>query len=182
MTSPHIIPLDRAKLGGLLVLSLIFVALGGWMLTVDLGDVVSVDGDLDRVITITIGMMSILFFGPAAALIAYKFFDRKPGLVLSEDGFTDNSSVISAGFVPWSDVVKLKNYDISGQRSLMIAVRDPEKYIKRYGPLRRMFVRANQRWYGGPIGITANTLRIRQSELYALFQAHLDAYAQDGTT
>lgn len=181
MTSPLVIPLNRAKLGGLLFLSLLFVALGGWLFTLDLGDVVSVDGGLDRVITVTIGMMSILFFGPTTVLIAHKFFDPKPGLVLTDDGFIDNSSAISAGFVPWSDVVKLKNYDIFGQRSLMIAVRDPEKYIKRYGPLRRMFMRANHRWYGGPIGITANTLRIRQSELYAHFRSHLDAYAQDVT-
>jgi hypothetical protein len=53
------------------------------------------------------GCIAIVFFGFVGFLLLKKLIDNTPGLIISENGITDNSSGVPAGFIPWSDIVAL---------------------------------------------------------------------------
>jgi hypothetical protein len=56
---------------------------------------------------ITIGFLCILFFGLIAILMVSKLFTSKPGLIISEEGLSDFSTGVSAGFVAWGEIKKI---------------------------------------------------------------------------
>ncbi|ORA62129.1 STM3941 family protein [Mycobacteroides franklinii] len=62
--------------------------------------------------------------------------------------------------------------DRERQRILMVAVKDPERYIARGGPVTRLLNRGNMRMAGSPIAISANSLKIGFDELLAAFEAN----------
>lgn len=115
-----------------------------------------------------VGIAGIICFGLCGIVGTVKLFDTKPGLIIDTDGIIDNSSGVSAGRIPWSDVTGITVTNILGQRLLTIAVIDPQKYV------------------GRPINITSNALKIRFDELHRLlierFEQHKRASGPKGDT
>jgi hypothetical protein len=54
------------------------------------------------------GLAGIIFFGFVGFYLLKKLFNKKPGLIISNSGIVDNSSGISVGFIPWSDIKEIK--------------------------------------------------------------------------
>ena|SRR5690242_5407426 len=117
------------------------------------------------------GILSILFFGFLSFFFLKKIADKTMGLIISKDGITDNSSEVSAGFIPWSDIIAIKETKIVNQRFINIVVKNPEKYIERQkSVLKRKAMRVNYNTWGTAIGINANGLKISYQELKALLE------------
>lgn len=58
---------------------------------------------------------SVIFFGLVAVTMFRKFSDKKPGLIINNQGITDNSSGVSAGLIPWNDIDKIKISQVLSQ-------------------------------------------------------------------
>ena len=101
-----------------------------------------------------------------------KLFDKSPGLVLNSEGILDNSSGLSAGVIPWSEVVDIREYQVQKQKFVSIHVQDPEKYANNGNALKRMANRANIKMCGTPINISANSLKIGYEELLETIQEY----------
>jgi hypothetical protein len=69
------------------------------------------------------GCLSIIFFGIIGFWIFKRVIDHTPGLIISGEGITDNSSGISAGFIPWSDIVAVKETVVAKQRFIKLVVK-----------------------------------------------------------
>jgi len=87
----------------------------------------------------------------------------------------DNSSGISAGRIPWSDIKGFAVSTIQKQRILTIEVHHPDKYVERAPPLMRPLVRWNAKHYGSPVQISANALKI---DFDTLVKSVTEAYAR----
>ena len=102
-------------------------------------------------------------------------FNKKTALIISEDGITDNTSAWSAGLVPWSDIVEIKEAKNElKQKLLVIHVKNPEEYLPRTG---RMGPELN-RMYGTPLVIGASVLKCEYGELKSAIDA---AFADSAT-
>lgn len=121
-----------------------------------------------------IGILAVVFFGILGLLAVKKLFDRKPGLVLNNEGIVDNASFLAAGMIPWSDVVGSQIFEVQSQRILIIKVNDPQKYFERGNSLKRAFNKGG--YNGNPIGIPAIALKISFSELATLFDQYQRKY------
>jgi hypothetical protein len=111
----------------------------------------------------------VLFFGIIAIVIVRKFLDKKAGLIISKDGLTDNSSGVSAGFIPWSDIQEITVTQVMNQRFLMIIVSNPQYYLDKVAnPIKRSAMKMNYKTYGSPISISSNTLQTNFDELHKL--------------
>ena len=116
-----------------------------------------------------IGYASIIFFGICAFLFARKVSDHKPGLIIEENGLTDNSSGMSAGHIPWSDVENFSIMEVHRQKLIMLYVKNPQEYINRQTNfLKRKTMQLNHKMYGTPISISTNPLKTTVDELVAL--------------
>lgn len=108
---------------------------------------------------ITVGLIGILFFGLIVLVMLPKLFTRKAGLIVADEGLWDNSSGVSAGFVPWSDIKKL-NYTFSGTNTFMVLMlKKPDKFIeKQKNPIKKLAMRINCKISGSPIHILVSIL------------------------
>lgn len=123
----------------------------------------------------TSGLTATLFFGFTSLLYLWKLVDPKPGLILSADGFTDHSSSIRSGYIPWGDITDISVIEIHGQRLLRVHVQDPVQYINRQNNrFSKYAMKLNYRLYGTPLCLTNTGLQCDFDKLKHL----IDTYNQ----
>ena len=179
-TDETIIEVSKGKIVLVILGSCVFVALGLWLLSFDAEAVRSGRSfrpfGNDPLIARVFGGVAVGFFGLCGLYGVKKLFDRKPGLVFNASGIIDNASGVAAGFIPWSEVVGTAIFEVNGQKTLIIGVADPQKYVERGGALRRALNKANYKFSGSPISISSHALDIAFPELLSLFNRYLQKY------
>ncbi|MCH8622344.1 STM3941 family protein [Undibacterium sp. TS12] len=171
-----VIELSKSKLRGVVAGALVFVAASIWMVQMDAAQVAEKGLVNDVVIMHGIGWAGLVFFGLCGFAGLLKIIDRKPGLVLSQAGIHDNSSYLAAGLIPWSDITGLSVFEVSGQRVMVVNVRDPERYISLGSLPKRALKRINHRLCGSPVGIASNSLKLGFEELLDTTGRYLQKY------
>lgn len=166
------IELSKKKITLQILLACVFVALGGWLFSLDAEFIQSMRRFNSPFFVHSIGLASMILFGFFGGFATWKLFDKKPGLVLDGFGIIDNASGLAAGLIPWTDVVDTGTFEVQKQKMLVINVRDPQKYIMRGSPLKRLLVKANHKMCGSPIVISPNALKIDFDELVSLFNRY----------
>ncbi len=167
------IPINKIKLTLMLFGSLIFVTLG-IIYIYDPQKFISPLNNNKELIFLA-GIASVLFFGLASFYIFKKLFDNRPGLIISSKGIFDNSSAAPVGLIDWKDIINIDSIKIHGQQIILIKVKNPDKYIKKQDSKRiRNVLKANHNFYGTPIAITANGLKIALVKLQKLIIENLE--------
>jgi hypothetical protein len=161
------IQLSKTKLTLMLLGSLMFVGLGTWFVIGPPKVNVSILNN--PTLIFSVGLLSILFFGFVVFFIFKKLFENSPGLIITDDGVYDNASSVCAGFVPWTDIVEIKEVKVFNQSFVNLVVKNPQDYIDRQKNIfKKKSVQINYNTYGTVIGISANGLKIKHKELKAL--------------
>jgi hypothetical protein len=118
-----------------------------------------------------VGCLGVVFFGFVGFSVFKRVIDNTPGLIISEHGITDHSSGVCAGFIPWSDIIAVKETVVANQRFINLVVKNPQEYIDRQkSALKRKIMQKNYDTFGTAIGITANTLKISYRELKKILE------------
>lgn len=170
------IPLSKSKMTLTFIGSLTFVAIGIWLLVKQPEFKNPILGHPN--VVFIVGIVSILFFGLIAILVFRKFFDKKPGLIINQQGIFDNSSGVAAGLIPWTDIQEITISQVMSQKFLMIIVKNPEKYLEKVSnPIKRNAMKMNYKTYGSPISISANALQTDFDELEKLLSKKLSEYS-----
>lgn len=172
-----IIEVSKKKIALLLLGAGVFVAIGIWMFSLNDARIQSGRGMNDPMLVHGLGLVAIVFFGIFGLVGLKKLFNNKPALILNKSGIVDNASAVSAGFIPWSEVVGTRIVDVQRQKMLVINVRDPEKYLARGSLLKQTLNKANYNMVGSPISISSVALAINFSELTSLFEQYQRKYA-----
>jgi hypothetical protein len=118
-----------------------------------------------------VGCVTILFFGFVGFSYLQKLMKNEPALIISTEGITDNSSGVSAGFIPWSDIIAVKEQVVANQRFLNLIVKNPQEYIdKQTSAFKRKIMQKNHDLFGTGIGISVNALKISYKELKQILE------------
>ena len=164
------IELSKGRISILMCVCVAFVAVGIWIF--------AVDGDDPG--TRLVSGTTIIFFGFGGVASLRMLLRKSPVLVLNRHGFTDNSNLMPAGFVPWSEVSRLSEIEQGIGMFLAIHVKHPQWYVGRGGVLPKMMRLANQKMYGTPIIISTNFLKISHAELVASIEEYRHAWSARG--
>lgn len=168
-----VIPHSRTKLILLLIGALAFVAIGCWLWTADPRT------GYNPVYMKCSAVLGIVFSGLCGIYICIRLFDRRPGFIIDDEGFIDNSSAVAAGRVPWSDILAIRTIEINLQPILVIYVADPQKYMERDGAFTRMLKRANLIMVGSPVTISTSGLNIHFNQLGQLLIEGVEKYHRE---
>jgi hypothetical protein len=133
-----VIPLSKTKLVLAILGSAAFVAAGVWMWWF-----ADVQSRFDSIVLKAVGAASIGFFGLCGLYACVKIFDRRPGLIIDDDGFIDRSSAAALGRIWWDDVLGIRIASIHRQRMAVVDVADPQRLIEGAGPIARKLHAAN---------------------------------------
>ena len=162
----------------LFVACLVFVVIGLWF-AISPGTFVTTIIRNRSAISVG-GFLSIVVFGFFGVVVLKKIFDKRPGLIISEQGITDNSSGVSAGFIPWSDITAIKEKAVATQRFLNVIVKNPQEYIeKQRSGFKRKIMQKNYDMFQMPIGISTNALKISHEELKQILKERLIEHDND---
>jgi hypothetical protein len=174
------IPLSKTKVVALLLGSLVLVALGVWLVTLDSEFIETQRRFNSPMIIRGVGIAALVFFGLCGAFAFKKLFDTRPGLVLNSQGIHDNSSGVAAGHIPWAEITSISLYEIQKQKMLVIEVVDPEQYIAKGGAIKQALNRANLELCGSPIAISSVALKIDFDELETVVNDYFHKYGRGG--
>ena len=160
------IQLSKSKLILMSLGSVIFVGLGIWFVTNPPKINNPIFGNPTTIFIV--GLASIVFFGLVGFFLFKKLGDKSPGLVISEEGVFDNASAVSAGYIPWTDVLEIRETMVVNQTFINLIVKNPQDYIDRQkSAFKRKLMQINYNSYGTVIGISANGLKCEYHELKA---------------
>lgn len=116
--------------------------------------------------TIRLGAIAaVLFCGAAVTYGIRKLFDKRIGLIIDENGITDNTNAVSVGLINWTDITEIKTEQVRSTKFLLIFISNPDKYLNRVGALQRKFMHANMLMYGTPLSLSSNTLKYNFADL-----------------
>ena len=76
------------------------------------------------------GIIGIAFFGAAGTYAVYRLVVPRPAVRLTPYGIFDNSSVVAAGFIPWSDIAFVAPVTVSRNRMLGFFLKDPASFAR----------------------------------------------------
>ncbi|MET3117770.1 hypothetical protein AAKU64_001990 [Undibacterium sp. GrIS 1.8] len=178
-TDEKIIELSKTKMLLLIACACAFVVGGLWMVQLDSAEIEFHRRFNSPILVHLIGVISIAFFGLCGLFGVKKIFDKKPGLILSAAGIFDNSSGVSAGLIPWSEIVGFDIFEVQKQKTLIVKITNPERYIEVGGPLQRTLNRMNFKLCGSPIAITSNSLTIGFDELLDVCNLYFKKYGKN---
>lgn len=122
-----------------------------------------------------LSVVSILFSSFCGIYILMKFFDKKPGLIIYDEGIIDNSSSICLGLIKWENITDIKITKIRTQKILTIEINNADEIISQQRGLKKMFMKLNKKYFHSPIQITSNSLACSFQELHEIIQDHLTA-------
>lgn len=124
----------------LLLLSLAaaaFVAFGVFLVFV-----VAAEADEDSLRATVIGWASIIFFGSGLIGFLFRLFDRRPRIVLDDEGIEDRS--LGVGKIFWSDIEAAYLNDFVTSKFIALQIPDAEKYLQLASGAGSQIVSANQ--------------------------------------
>lgn len=166
------IPLSKVKLIFFQLLALGMVGLGASIFTLSPEELINQRGQDETALMYSMAAILILLCGSAGVVCFMKLLDTAPGLILTTTGFTDNSSSMPAGFVPWEEVTELKEFRFNRQKIVSIHIKNPETHLRRGNFLQRLTNRAVSKASGTPINISANSLKTSYNGLVSDFERY----------
>lgn len=167
------IPFSRPKLTRLIGIGLAFVIVG--LLLIFYAD--RLPDNVPRWIPVVLGIFALLIFGFISMAILQKLTNKKPGLIVRDDGIWDNSSAIAIGLIEWQDITKVDDCHAVGQDFICIHVQDPHKYIKKAkNAFQQRILTINHQTHASAIQITANGLQGTHQDVLGLLQENFRKY------
>jgi hypothetical protein len=134
-----------------------------------------------KVIADAVLVLSTLFFLFGLAWLVSRLLTNKPMLILDRAGLTDQSSLGSAGFVPWRELSNVRFTEYRGQPVLAIDTAHPDQFIAAHGNrLWRWAKRFNLKRGLGVVSLTPSALGIPGSELAETIKAQIAQARPDG--
>ena len=164
--TPVVIYSSRLRVSLILLGAALFVAGGIWL--------VMHPSRGDTGMEWLMGWACIVFFGAVGLFALSRLFSRKPALTIDHAGITDNASGLSAGFIPWSDVVDAQVIKFQQQKFLGLSLRNPEDYLANASSFKRMLMKANSSLVGFVVNIPQIALPVPLEELLG----HIDRFRQ----
>ncbi len=159
------IQLSKTKIVYAIFGSVIFVMIGLWLLQ-NLDKFPKYNPLLLQIIFIS----TVIFFGLGGAYLIVKFLDKKPGLVISDNGIFDNSSAISPGLIKWENITNVYVSELFGQKFITIEVNNAEKLLLKQTGLKKLLMTWNKNVFSSPVQISSNALKCNFEELYEIIE------------
>jgi hypothetical protein len=152
------IKLNKRKSVRAMMISLVFVALGIYILVI--ADTQSAVASIGAM---AIGIAAIVFFGTGAIIVFIKLFDNTPGIIINEEGI----NIVKEHLIRWEDITDYSTAMLRNKKLLLIYVENPEEYMSTATTLRRMAMKLTINQYKTPFGLIADRYQCSFEELKA---------------
>ena len=166
---------SRKKSVLLLVGSIVFVALGVWLVLE--ADNLSGWRGRSSLFTRGVGIASIPFFGLGIFVGIKRLIQSEIYLVISYEGLNVNPKKSLTECIKWDDINSIEEIKIKSTRIVIIGVKNPEYWlVKETNGFRRKLMQFNIRNFNSPFNIAAAGLDISSAKLIETLKNYFDRY------
>ncbi len=127
--------------------------------------ILSSDPQLQDLETRIAGIAGVAFFGLCLLYAFWRLARPTPAVVIHTSGIFDNASGLSAGFLRWEEISRVRVASLKGQRFLAVDMKDVDALLSRQSGFKAKMMKMNVRLVGAAVNIPANTLPISLEEL-----------------
>ncbi len=162
----------------MLIGSIIFIALGIWMLI----NANNFTGWKARnpILTQGIGVISIIFFGFGIFVGIKRLIKTELALIIDSKGLNVNPKKSLSEYIEWKDILGFREIKIKSTRIIIIRVKNPDQWIeKEKSFFRRKLMQFNLNYYDSPFNISAAGLDIRYKELKDKLNSYFKEYKNE---
>ena len=117
--------------------------------------------------------LGILIFGWTTLYAIKKMNKNNIGLTIDDIGITDNSGILGAGLIKWTEITEIKTETYGTSKFLLVFVKEPNQFLENMKGFKRKMMQGNMNTYGTPLSISPNTLKYDFNELERLLQEKL---------
>lgn len=146
---------NKTRLWGLAALGLVFAVAGGWLALRDWGGV----GRLGPGSNAVIGLLAAVFGLAVAVLVGRQALGPAVGISMDDTGLTVRGTLARSVAIPWARVGGFEEAHISGQRYIVVRLRDAAGRIVPAKPAPAGPFGFAQRRDGAPVTIAAASLK-----------------------
>lgn len=124
---------------------------------------------------VLMGLLGMYYF-------TQKLLDKKPGIIIDENGIYDNTTAFTFGLIPWSDIAQITERTVqasiaSKQHFVTIILVNPDEYINREtNSIKRSLLKANAKSSGSPVHISTNGLKTNHKDLIVIMNEAFAKY------
>ncbi|HRH65018.1 MAG TPA: STM3941 family protein [Bacteroidia bacterium] len=119
-------------------------------------------------------LLNVAFATASLALCIHalrSMLNKGPGLIVSNLGLLDNSGMVSAGMVFWTDVIEINKSRIFFSECILVKVKNPDRYIRNEkNVFKRFWLRTEYRRTGSPVNISSSGLAYKYNDLFRIIQ------------
>ncbi len=130
--------------------SLGVVAAGVWMIA---------DGE-------AFGWVAVAFFGGGALISIWQIFDRRPRLLIDDEGIYDRT--LGVGVIPWEEITGAYVRSIQGNDFICLDLRHPEAYLQKLSRVKRAMASANEALGFTPLNINLSGIHGMTEQVFEL--------------
>lgn len=106
-----------------------------------------------------IAIIGIVFFGLSVVYGVGKLFQKRPAMVIDDEGIHDYSSAIAVNLIRWKEIREVKVITIQQTSLLLIFVDDPRVIFYREPNIFKKFLQwVNYKMFNTPVAIAGNSL------------------------
>lgn len=164
-TDEVVVPFEKMKIFGLLLLGGLLAAVAIWV-----GLLPAHATRYPVWLLRAIGAVGGGFFGLLSLFYLVRLFDGGPGLIVDREGIVNRTTYICVGRIPWADIQVLRVGGRGFSKYLAVDVLDPEKFANRGNVLQLILRAINGLFVGSPIWLTANLLSLDFADMVALVE------------
>ncbi len=138
--------------------TLIFVLIGLWILL--MGYEIFSSSILNFIIKLA-ALADVMFFGYCMLFYIKRNQENKDLVIVDKNGITDNSSVISVGFIPWEDINEIYINSILSNKFILVKLKNEDKYLNKSSFFKQKAMLENRKMGYEIIDITLNSTGVQ---------------------
>lgn len=132
----------------------------------------------DKWLIYIFSIIAILFFGSIGIYGSTRLKDKKPLVIVDQQGIYNHTNACGEQRVLWSEITGIETAQMKGSKFLLIYVSDPQKFILNGNKFQKILMQLNAKTYGTPVSLTTQNLKCKYVDLLAAIDAWHDEYMQ----
>jgi len=121
--------------------------------------------DADNWLARVMGITCILFFGIGSSALIYKYaIDRRPRIVIDNEGVTDRT--LHVGRIEWKDIEGIELRSLYMNQFVVLQLRDSRKYVDRLSRGGRLASHSNKALGFGGLNLNLSLVNVDANEVF----------------
>jgi hypothetical protein len=142
---------------------LTFVILSIWLWTI-----ADIQFRRSPIVVKLVSVFGVSFFGLGLIIGPKKLFDKRPGLIINDNGIQNNLGVGTGIFIAWENIVRFEIITIKNTKLFLIFINNANEIIKIESKWKQKIMRYSLKSFGTPISIGSGTLKMEFNTLTKL--------------